>query len=218
MESSENRPVDAHLVVRYAVAEDNGETGAGSAEGAAWEHGSRRGSVQGTSICVVEPWRGPGQGSTPEAAPTRRLSASMRVSDLYQCVHSRETSMSGPGALWGAGGEEVSPGTSPGTSPRTSVAQQGAGGVETRVPTAAAAPPPSRNSSLLSSSSQQSPRSRTGSQDSEALGACPGHECASHDAHGDCWIDASTPCDRHHHRRKSTAIKFRKALYEDPGT
>ncbi|CUS23342.1 LAQU0S09e02608g1_1 [Lachancea quebecensis] len=216
MESSENRPVDAHLVVRYAVADNGSEVSTGMVGGpggATCEQGSRRGSVQGSSICVVEPWRGPARGETPEAAPTRRLSASMRVCDLYQCVHSREGSMSGP-----AGGEELSPGASPGTSPRASIAQQGVGGAEARVPTAAAVPPPSRHSSLSSSSSQRSPRSRTGSQDSEVLGACSGHECASHDAHADCWIDASTPCGRHHHRRNSTAIKFRKALYEDPGT
>ena len=78
-------PVDAQLVVRYASGETQGST-----------HSSRRPSVQGTSIYVADAWRGPVESETPETPSRRRLSASLRVCDLYQCVHSREGSLSGP--------------------------------------------------------------------------------------------------------------------------
>ncbi|SCU93017.1 LAFA_0F14246g1_1 [Lachancea sp. 'fantastica'] len=265
-------PVDAHLVVRYAPQERSGSDRAQR----------RRSSIQGTSICVTEPWlqeeseedANSEYGATSESRGSGRLSASLRVCDLYQCVHQHSSATLHPQLYSGSSVTRPASQTfntsanslryrSPTERSRrfsdteSDLAGLGAhflldrasssfsndptsvAAASTTAAAAAAAsrsphfeelawriPSRSRQSSLSSSSQASSgigPTSATSDHadiqdlrdDEHGSHAETRGQNADQQSHQDCWVDLSNPCCRHHHRRNSTAIKFRKALYEE---
>ncbi|CEP61147.1 uncharacterized protein LALA0_S02e07778g [Lachancea lanzarotensis] len=260
-------PVDAHLVVRYAPQDKSGSD----------RSPRRRSSVQGTSICVTEPWFQEedeeedgseyGGGVNSESRGSRRLSASLRVCDLYQCIHQHSSatlhpqlhsgsSVTRPASQMFNTSTNSSRCSNPNERSRrfsdtesdlagfgarfSSLGRSSSSNDPTAAATAAARSPqfeemvwriPSRSrQSSLSSSSQASSGIGPTSAASDGAGINDLHhhddgEGASntetreqnedHQSHQDCWVDLSNPCCRHHHRRNSTAIKFRKALYEE---
>ncbi|SCU80236.1 LADA_0B05864g1_1 [Lachancea dasiensis] len=243
-------PVDAHLVVRYAP-HDGEQTG----------RSTRRGSIQGTSICVDEPCDLEPESCSPASSSSRHLSASLRVCDLYQCIHQQSSASSHPqihtswcGSRSRPGSQSVHEVRSPSQSrdshylrrfsdteanlnPRFQLGRSASFDRESealRLPTRNQPnfgelvwnPAPSRNSSLSSASQASSAGtclSVTEHSTHEDIGdqgdhdMCePRHSSNAHDSGHEGWVDLGNPCCRHHHRRNSTAIKFRKALYEEP--
>ncbi|SCW00352.1 LAFE_0C02300g1_1 [Lachancea fermentati] len=194
-----NTPVDAHLVVHY----DNQDP-------------SRGRCVTGTSICVGDEFGGRQDSATPFQ---RRLSASLRVCDLYQCVHSS----SGHHALARRFSENISA-----PRPRQSITRTASYAADNdqrvrylpempALPTWRPLCEASRRSSVDSANEDAVSATSTGSSGGSACGsdAPATHICNVCAPQQDCWVDLSTPCGRHHHRRNSTAIKFRKALYKE---
>ncbi|SCV03949.1 LAME_0H14532g1_1 [Lachancea meyersii CBS 8951] len=252
-------PVDAHLVVRYAPYD--GYEGSDRST-------RRRSSIQGTSICVAEPWSLEDEDndfSGPSESPgSRRLSASLRVCDLYQCVHQHTADTLHPqqhsGSFVARPGLQAfheasdssnyqhqryyprrfsDAGLDLGFGARFTLGRSAsytADSANSHAPhyeEMVWRKPGSRQSSLSSSSQASSgidPTSSASHRDhncdhqednedheNQSFDASDpnSHEHSGRPSHHDCWVDLSNPCCRHHHRRNSTAIKFRKALYEE---
>ncbi|SCU78154.1 LANO_0A02256g1_1 [Lachancea nothofagi CBS 11611] len=229
-------PVDAHLVVRYAPADEEGS-----------ERSTRRASIQGTSICVAESW----EPSSPESPCSRRASAALRVCDLYQCIHQHAGTGSQPQLRSASfvsrpGSQALQNESNPSgcreedghprrfSDPESNTPSHGltlgrsaSFAAESNLPQPLGfgemmwTVPRSRNSSLSSSSQGPSSTNHDFQDHSHQQEESIDQPCDNQDSsiHGpqqpDCWVDLSNPCCRHHHRRNSTAIKFRKALYEE---
>ncbi|SCU83010.1 LAMI_0C01684g1_1 [Lachancea mirantina] len=219
-----NKPVDAHLVVHY-VAQDH----------------SHNLCVTRTSICIertesLAPSGFPSPRAAPQAAARpasscldskeraagaedgtlygRRLSASMRVCDLYQCVHAHGANRR-PSEIM-----ETSQ-----RSKKSSIVRAASYAADNTQkvrylprllePQARSQPLQQRDDCSGSQTSSGGPEDSVSSASEDSECSAPDHSCSVTRHHRDSWVDLSTPCDRHHHRRNSIAIKFRKAQYQD---